>query len=87
MCERARARGCMLGSGGRCDIFKECRCDCVSGGVGVVSAVNEEAVEGSNLSNYSALNRSQKRCSMLLYVLLTFLVLNSLPELFVVEFD
>ena len=39
-------------------------------GVGVVLAVNGEAVEGRNTSNDCALNRSQKRSFMKFYYVL-----------------
>ena len=45
--------------GGRCDIFNVGVIDCVCGCVGVVLAVNVEAVEGRNRSNDCALNRSR----------------------------
>ena len=46
--------------------------------MGVVLAVNVKAVVGRNPSNVSALNRSQKRCFMMVYyVLLRFICILS----------
>ena len=48
--------------------------DGVCGCVGVVLAVNVEAVEGRHVSNVCALNPSQKQCLMMFYyVLLCFI--------------
>ena len=41
----------------------------VNGCVGVVLAVNGEAVESRNMSNDCALNRSQKRCFITFYLI------------------
>ena len=62
--------------------------------MGVVLAVNVEAVESRNMSNVCALNRFQKRCfygvllrstPFYLYTL-TFVALKCLLVLFIVEF-
>ena len=60
--------------GGRCDIFNVGVIDCVCGCVGVVLAVNVEAVEGRNTSSVCALNRSQKRCFMIFYYVLLCII-------------
>ena len=51
------------------------------GCMGVVLAVNVEAVEGSNMSNVCALNRSQKRCLMMFYYVLNRFICLLLPLL------
>ena len=71
--------------------------DGVCGCVGVVLVVNVEAVEGRNISNICAPNRSQQRCFMFYDVLLRFTlfylytlkyaVLNCLPFPLIVEFE
>ena len=79
---------------GRC-FGCEYRCDCVCGYVGVVLAVNVQAMESRNMSNVFALNRSQERCFMMFYYgftpfylyTLTFVVLHCLLVLFRVEFE
>ena len=60
--------------GGRCDIFNVGVIDCVCGCVGVVLAVNVEAVEGRNTSSVCALNRSQKRGFMMFYYVLLCII-------------
>ena len=61
--------------------------------VGVVLAVNAQAVEGRNVSNDCALNRYQKRCFSTFYSILfysytlTFVMLICLIVFFIVEFD
>ena len=56
-------------------------CDCVCGCLGVVLAVTVKVVEGRNMSNVYALNRSQKRCFMMFYYVLFHFICILLPLL------
>ena len=76
MYARARARlcvcvrMCLFNIGGRCNIFNVGVVG-VCGCVGVVLAVNVKVMESRDMTNAYALNRSQKRCCMMFYSMLS----------------